>query len=97
MVHKMKTFKEYLDEVYSQGRSNTPTIKSQPPKDPTAQTVKGQELDAEEEYQTGKPVGKGTVTFTNDKGEIEDVIASTTGTRKRMARQSPGANVRNIG
>jgi hypothetical protein len=93
----MKTFKEYLDEVYSQGRSNTPTIKSQPPKDPTAQTVKGQELDAEEEYQTGKPVGKGTVTFTNDKGEIEDVIASTTGTRKRMARQSPGANVRNIG
>ncbi len=69
----------------------------QPPKDPTAQTVKGQELDAEEEYQTGKPVGKGTVTFTNDKGEIEDVIASTTGTRKRMARQSPGANVRNIG
>ena len=92
----MKTFKEYLDEVYSTGRSNVP-IKSQPPADPTAQTVKGKELDAEKEEQTGELVGKGTVTFTNDKGEIEDVIASTTGTRKRMARQSPGANVRNIG
>ena len=69
----MKTFKEYLDEVYSQGRSNTP-IKPQPSIDPTAQTVKGQELDAEEEAQTGDPVGKGTVTFTNDKGEIEGLF-----------------------
>ena len=92
----MKTFKEYLDEVYSTGRSNVP-IKSQPPTDPTAQTVKGQELDAEEEYQTGKPVGKGTVTFTNDKGEVEKEVGATTGTRKRMARQSPGVNVRSIG
>ena len=91
-----KTFKNYLDEVYSQGRSNTP-IKSQGPVDPTAQTVKGQELDAEEEAQTGEPVGKGTVTFTNDKGEVEKEVNATTGTRKRMARQSPGVNVRSIG
>jgi hypothetical protein len=92
-----KTFKNYLDEVYSQGRSNIPTIKSQPAKDPTAQTVKGQELDSEQEYQTGEPVGKGTVTFTNDKGEVEKEVSATTGTRKRMARQSPGINVRSIG
>ena len=92
----MKTFKEYLDEVYSAGRSNVP-IKSQPPTDPTAQTVKGQELDAEEEEQTGEPVGKGTVAFTNDRGEKEEEISATTGTRRRMARQSAGANVRNIG
>jgi len=92
----MKTFKEYLDEVYSTGRSNIP-IKPQPPTDPTAQTVKGQELDAEEEEQTGEPVGKGTVAFTNDRGEKEEEISATTGTRRRMARQSPGANVRNIG
>ena len=92
----MKTFKEYLDEVYSTGRSNVP-IKPQPPTDPTAQTVKGQELDAEEEEQTGEPVGKGTVTFTNDKGEVEKEVGATTGTRRRMARQSPGVNVRNIG
>jgi len=93
----MKTFKKYLDEVYSAGRSNVP-IKPQPPVDPTAQTVKGQELDAEEEEQRGgEPVGKGTVTFTNDKGEVEKEVGATTGTRKRMARQSPGVNVRSIG
>ena len=92
----MKTFKEYLDEVYSQGRSNAP-IKPQPPADPTAQTVKGKELDAEKEEQTGELVGKGTVTFTNDKGEVEKEVGATTGTRKRMARQSPGVNVRSIG
>ena len=92
----MKTFKEYLDEVYSTGRSNVP-IKPQPPTDPTAQTVKGQELDAEEEEQTGEPVGKGTVTFTNDTREAAKEGGATTGTRSRMARQSPGVNVRSIG
>ena len=101
---------EIINEKYTTGRKNPPppssppqtgaaggTIQSQGPTDPTAQTVKGNELDAKKELETGEPVGKGTVTFTNDNGEIEDVIASTTGTRKRMARQSAGANVRNIG
>ena len=93
----MKTFKEYLDEVYSQGRSNAP-IKPQPPADPIAQTVGGLKKDAEEEEQRGgEPVGKGTVTFTNDKGEVEKEVGATTGTRRRMARQSPGVNVRSIG
>ena len=100
-IKESKTFKNYLDEIWTQGRQtqgqNIPTIKSQPPKDPTAQTVKGQELDAEEEEQTGEPVGKGTVTFTNDKGEVEKEVGATTGTRRRMARQSPGVNVRSIG
>ena len=93
-----------ISEKYTTGRKNPPPPSSPPqtgaaggPTDPTAQTVKGNELDAKKELETGEPVGKGTVTFTNDKGEIEDVIASTTGTRKRMARQSAGANVRNIG
>ena len=99
----MKTFKEYLNEIQFSLNTKKPTqyasgtIRSQGPTDPTAQTVKGQELDAQEEEQTGEPVGKGTVTFTNDKGEVEKEVGATTGTRKRMARQSPGVNVRSIG
>ena len=101
---------EIINEKYTTGRKNPPppssppqtgaaggTIQSQGPTDPTAQTVKGNELDAKKELKTGEPVGKGTVTFTNDKGEVEKEVGATTGTRKRMARQSPGVNVRSIG
>ena len=31
------------------------------------------------------------------KGEVEKEVGATTGTRRRMARQSPGVNVRSIG
>ena len=65
--------------------------------DGSANSVKGVVKDTEKELATGQPTGKGKVTFTSDTGDVEQEIPASTGTRLRMARQSPGANVRKIG
>jgi|TARA_B100000959_G_scaffold218181_1_gene230260 hypothetical protein len=79
--------------------ANTNLLKTTGPEldDGSANSVKGEKKDTEKELATGQPTGKGKVTFTSDTGEVEQEIPASTGTRFRMARQSPGANVRNIG
>jgi len=88
-----------LDELTTDTMKKTASMNKQQTElgDGSANSVKGVEKDTEKELATGQPTGKGKVTFTSDTGEVEQEIPASTGTRFRMARQSPGANVRNIG
>ena len=83
----MKTFKEYLDEVYSQGRSNAP-IKPQPSVRPTRA---GQDADEKEIEQTdGGPPGE--INISAKDAETGDELYNQNVTRsggKRAVSQLP--------
>jgi len=97
VVHKMKTFKEYLDEVYKQ-RPNSPapsaggTIQSQGPIGSKRPTVKGQNANQADMDAGKEQPDEFTTTITGPDGEVIDQSVDSASTAMRKKRAGTVAN-----